>query len=90
MPIYDDYTILEEVFWSTFSREIGGLDSETARTIRPARILGTLLSCGLTSRFTNMPKPVPIGNDEHGAYKMRDLDGLLINPATRFTDLVWF
>jgi hypothetical protein len=87
---YDDYNYLEEVFWNAFSREIGGLDNETSRTIRSARILGTLLSCGFTSRLANMPKPIPIGNDESGAYKMRDLDGLLVNPATRYTDLALF
>jgi hypothetical protein len=29
-----------------------------------------------------MPKPEPIRDDESGAYKVLDLDGLLIVPAT--------
>jgi hypothetical protein len=85
---YDDYTVLEEIFWSTFSNEAGGLDGETIKTIRLARILGLFLSSGFTSRLANMPIPVPIRDDESGAYNMRNLDGLLINPATRFTELI--
>ncbi|CRG88971.1 hypothetical protein PISL3812_06006 [Talaromyces islandicus] len=84
---YDDYTVLEEIFWSTFSNDAGGLDDQTIKTIRSARILGLLLSSGFTSRLANMPDRVPIRDDANGAYKMRNLDGLLINPATRFTEL---
>lgn len=85
---YDDYRLLDEIFWSTFSQETG-VDNETIKTIKAARIAGVLLWLGFTSRLPNEPKPVPISdNDESGAYGMRDLDGLLINPATRFTDLV--
>lgn len=84
---YDDYPFLEEIFWSTFSEESGGLGNETIGTIKAARIMGLLLSRGFTSRLANMPDPVPIRDDESGAYNMRDLDGLLINPATRLTDV---
>lgn len=84
---YDDYVVLEEIFWNTFSKEAGGLSNETISIIKSARIVGLLLSRGFTSRLANMPEPVPIRDDETGAYNMRDLDGLLINPATRFTDL---
>ncbi|CAI7626079.1 unnamed protein product [Penicillium pancosmium] len=84
---YDDYVILEDMFWSTFTEEAGGLSSETIRAIKAARIVGLLLSRGFTSRLANMSKPVPIQDDENGAYNMRDLDGLLITPPTRFTDL---
>ncbi|OJJ67243.1 hypothetical protein ASPBRDRAFT_136485 [Aspergillus brasiliensis CBS 101740] len=84
---YDDYTILEDMFWSTFSKEAGGLDNETVKTIKAARIVGLLLSRGFTSRLSNTSQPVPIKDDESGAYNMRDLDGLLINPSTRLTDL---
>ncbi|KAH8433854.1 uncharacterized protein LDX57_011491 [Aspergillus melleus] len=84
---FDDYITLENIFWSTFTKEAGGLSSNTIRAIKAARITGLLLSRGFTSRLANMPKPVPIRDDESGAYNMRDLDGLLINPATRFTDL---
>lgn len=84
---FDDYVALEDIFWSTFSVEAGGLGNDTIRAIQVARIVGLLLSRGFTSRLANMPSPVPIRDDESGAYNMRDLDGLLINPATRFTDL---
>lgn len=64
------------------------MDNETIKTIKAARIAGVLLWLGFTSRLPNEPKPVPIpDDDESGAYGMRDLE-LLINPATRFTDLV--
>ncbi|GAD95431.1 conserved hypothetical protein [Paecilomyces variotii No. 5] len=84
---YDDYVMSEEIFWNTFSKEAGGLDNETIKIIKAARITGWLLSRGFTSRLANMLEPVPIRDDESGAYNMRDLDGLLINPATRFIEL---
>jgi len=84
---YDDYVTLENIFWSRFSKEAGGLSNATFRVIKAARIVGLLLSRGFTSRLANMPEPVPIQDDASGAYNMRNLDGLLINPATRFTDL---
>ncbi|EQL33190.1 hypothetical protein BDFG_04636 [Blastomyces dermatitidis ATCC 26199] len=83
---YDDYGTLEELFWSTFKQEAGGLSNESIRIIKLARRMGLLLSYGFTGRFANMPKPVPIQDDENGAYNMRLLDGLLINP-TRFMEL---
>jgi hypothetical protein len=43
---YDDYLILEEIFWSTFNEEAGGLSNETIRVIKLARIMGLLLSRG--------------------------------------------
>ena len=85
---YDDYIILEEIFWNTFSAEAGELSKEVIGVIKSARVVGLLLSRGFTSRLANMPDPVLIQDDESGAYNMRDLDGLLINPATRFTELV--
>lgn len=84
---YDDYVILEDMFWRAFTEEAGGLSSETIRAIKAARIVGLLLSRGFTSCLANMSKSVAIHDDENGAYNMRDLDGLLITPSTRFTDL---
>ncbi|KAJ5545237.1 hypothetical protein N7535_006380 [Penicillium sp. DV-2018c] len=85
---YDDYRLLDEIFWSTFIQQTG-VDNETLKTIKAARIVGALLWLGFTNRLPNEPNPVPISDDnEEGAYRMRDLDGLLINQATRFTDLV--
>jgi hypothetical protein len=84
---YPDYFQLEETFWNTLSKEAGGFNNETLRVIKLARIAGLLLSCGFTSRLPNMPPPVPIWDDESGAYNIRDLELPLTNPATRFTDL---
>jgi hypothetical protein len=84
---YDDYDNLQETFWSTFYQKVGGLSKETIRAIQSARVVGLLLSSGFTSRLANMLEPAPIRDDESGAYNMRDLDGLLINPATRFAEL---
>ncbi|OKL61153.1 hypothetical protein UA08_03473 [Talaromyces atroroseus] len=85
---FADYGVLEDVFWSTLRAEAGGLSSEIVEIVKSARVMGLLLSRGFTSRLANMPEPVPVRDDEGGAYNIRDLDGLLINPATRFTELV--
>ncbi|OJD13765.1 hypothetical protein AJ78_05815 [Emergomyces pasteurianus Ep9510] len=84
---YNDYILLENIFWSTFREEAGELSDETIRIIKSARVVGLLLSCGFTPRLANMSEPIPIQDDESGKYNMRNLDGLLINPATRFTEL---
>lgn len=81
---YEDYDTLQDVFWERFRREVGGLSDNQFRLIRLARVLGLLLSSGFTSRLANEPKPVPIGDDEHGRYNMLSLDGFLINLQTRF------
>ncbi|PLB49178.1 hypothetical protein P170DRAFT_509780 [Aspergillus steynii IBT 23096] len=62
---YDDYPLLEKIFWATFSDKVGGLGDETTTVIRAARIMGLLLSRGFTSRLANMPEPVPIRDDEN-------------------------
>ena len=80
---YDDYDVLEETFWQTFCEEIGGLGEEETQAIKAARVIGLLLLYGFTNRLANMPKPVPIRDDESGAYNMLHLDGFLITPATR-------
>ncbi|PYH34414.1 uncharacterized protein BO87DRAFT_358247 [Aspergillus neoniger CBS 115656] len=84
---YDDYVTLEDIFWSKFKKEAGGLSDEEIKTIEAARIVGLLLSRGFTSRLSKTTEAVPIRDDEKGAYNMRDLDGLLIHPITRFIDL---
>ncbi|RAK88357.1 hypothetical protein BO79DRAFT_266500 [Aspergillus costaricaensis CBS 115574] len=84
---YDGYLTLEDIFWSKFKKEAGGLSDETIKTMEAARIVRLLLSRGFTSRLSKNTEPVPIRDDESGVYNMRDLDGLLINPATRFIDL---
>lgn len=81
---YDDYDELVSTFWKTLSDEVGGLDEDKAKAIRAARVLGLLRSWAFTSRLANEPAPVPIKDDETGRYRMRIIDGLLINPTTRF------
>ena len=56
-------------------------------TIKSARIMGLLLSCGFTSRLANKPQVTPIRDDETGRYNMLSLDGFLIDSATRLDDL---
>ncbi|KAI0004021.1 hypothetical protein F4779DRAFT_600598 [Xylariaceae sp. FL0662B] len=85
---YDDYDALQETFWGVFREEVGGLSDEVIRVIKAARVVGLLMSSGFTCRLANMPKPVPIRDDESGAYNMLDLDGLLINPPTSFVESV--
>lgn len=84
---YDDYDELVATFWKTLSDEVGGLDEDTIKAIKAARVLGLLLSWGFTSRLADEPIPVPIKDDESGRYNMMVIDGLLMNPATRFEGL---
>ncbi|KAM0424557.1 hypothetical protein ACHAPT_010273 [Fusarium lateritium] len=84
---YQDYDILQDVFWRTFQQEVGALTEGSIRALNLARIMGLLLSSGFTSRLANEPEPMPIGNDEYGRYNMLSLDGFLINPVTKFGDL---
>ncbi|KAL7810802.1 hypothetical protein V8C44DRAFT_365449 [Trichoderma aethiopicum] len=84
---YEDYADLQDVFWGTFKREVGGLTQNTMQAIKLARTTGLLLSSGFTCRLANEPNPVPIVDDERGRYNMLSLDGFLINPATRFEDM---
>ncbi|KAI1368757.1 hypothetical protein F5Y08DRAFT_354012 [Xylaria arbuscula] len=85
---YDDYDDLLETFWNVFRTEAGGLSNDVMQVIQSARIVGLLLSKGFTKRLANMPPPVPIQDDESGAYNLLLLDGLLIRPATRIVDWV--
>lgn len=81
---FGDHDTLQDVFWERFKREVGGLSDDRLRTIKLARALGLLLSRGFTSRLSNEPVPVPIGDDEHGRYNIMSLDGFLVNPRTQF------
>ncbi|CRK19066.1 hypothetical protein HYQ45_006421 [Verticillium longisporum] len=84
---YEDYDDLARLFWENLSDEVGGLGDDTARSIKAAMVLGLLRSRGFTSRLANEPKAVPIRDDDSGRYYMMILDGLLLNPATRFEGL---
>ncbi|KAK4135299.1 hypothetical protein BT67DRAFT_419537 [Trichocladium antarcticum] len=84
---YEDYDNLVGTFWKTLSNEVGGLDEDTTKAIRAARVLGLLRSWAFTSRLANEPAPVPIKDDESGRYRMMIIDGLLLNPTTRFDGL---
>ncbi|KND86780.1 hypothetical protein TOPH_08588 [Tolypocladium ophioglossoides CBS 100239] len=81
---YDDYDKLQDVFWTTFEDEVGGLADDCIEAIRLARITGLLLERGFTSRLANEPEPVTIRDDECARYNMLSLDGFLLHPATRF------
>ena len=81
---YDDYTELQNIFWSTFQEEVGDLSDDTLQTIKQARIVGLLRSRGFTSRLANEPEPMPICDDQKGRYNMMYLDAFLINEATKF------
>ncbi|KJZ71482.1 hypothetical protein HIM_09121 [Hirsutella minnesotensis 3608] len=80
---HPDHRALYNAFWRTFTQEIS-VPEYTIRTIKTARTMGLLLSHGFTSRLANNPEPIPIGNDERGRYNMLFLDGLLLDPATKF------
>lgn len=84
---YEDYNSLRETFWGVLREEVEGLSDDIIRVIKSARMIGLLLSRGFTSRLANMPEPVPIRDNESGAYNMLDLDGLLINSPTSFVEL---
>ena len=84
---YKDYDALQAILWSRFKLEVGDLSDDQLRLIKLARALGLLLSQGFTSRLSNEPEPVPIGDDEQGRYNMMSLDGFLINPQTKFDGL---
>lgn len=84
---YEDDDDLALIFWETLSNQVGGLDEDTIKAIKAARVLGLLRSWGFTSRLANMPEPVPIKDDDSGRYSMMILDGLLLNPTTRFEEL---
>ncbi|KAF4440622.1 Protein kinase-like domain protein [Fusarium austroafricanum] len=80
---HQDHDVLCCAFWRIFVQAVG-VSEDTIRTIKTARIIGLLLSRGFTSRLANNPEPIPIGNDERGRYNMLFLDGLLLDPATKF------
>ncbi|QYS95757.1 APH domain-containing protein [Trichoderma simmonsii] len=84
---YQDYADLQDTFWNVFAQEVGGLTEDKIQAIKLARVVGLLLSHGFTGRLANEPPAVPIRDDDDGRYNMMSLDGLLINPATRFEDL---
>jgi hypothetical protein len=83
---YPDYDTLFDAFWQTLKAETGpDLGNATVDVIRSAMLLGVLLEHGFTSRFANMPQPVPISDDgKKGTYKMLELDSFLSRAETRF------
>lgn len=84
---YEDYDDLVACFWETLGNELGGLEEDTMKAIKAARVLGLLRSWAFTSRLANEPTPVPIKDDESGRYRMMILEGLLLAPETRFEGL---
>ncbi|KAK0709350.1 hypothetical protein B0T26DRAFT_678786 [Lasiosphaeria miniovina] len=63
---YEDYRDLARLFWEEFGDEIGGLSDGTSKAVKAARVSGLLRPRGFTSRLANMPKPVPIKDDDSG------------------------
>ncbi|KAL8330755.1 hypothetical protein RB593_001637 [Gaeumannomyces tritici] len=86
---YEDYDDLTSLFWETFTSEVGGLDKDTLKAIKAARVLGLLRTRGFTPRVAGFPAPaVPVKLDEDlRRYNLMILDGLLLDPATRFEEL---
>ena len=85
---YKDYEALQDTFWETFQKEVGGLSVEAVEAIRSSRILGCLLTHGFTGRLPNEPFVIPVQeNDEVGQYHLRFLDAFLLDVQTRFEDL---
>ena len=85
---YKDHDTLDEIFWETFQKEVGGLSAEVIEAIRSARILGCLLTHGFTRRLADEPFVVPAReNDEIGRYHLQFLDAYLVDVKTRFEDL---
>ena len=86
---YPDYDMLYDTFWQTLKAETSPyLSDANISTIRSAMLLGFLLEHGFTSRLPSMPGPVPISDDDEGAYKMLELDSFLCRAETRFPFLV--
>ncbi|KAL9126880.1 MAG: hypothetical protein Q9217_004138 [Psora testacea] len=84
---HEGYDALQHAFWYAFQDEVRDLSTETMKTIKTARVMGLLLSCGFTNRLANKAPATAILDDEVGRYNMLSLDGFLVNPATRFDDL---
>lgn len=80
---FEDHKTLQETFWEVLRAEVG-LGEEEVITIKAARVLGLLRSHGFTNRLASSPKPAPIGDDKVGRYNMLYLDGLLLNPETKY------
>ncbi|KAH9879963.1 hypothetical protein J1614_001987 [Plenodomus biglobosus] len=85
---YDDYKNLQEIFWDTFSDKIGKeAFSKSKKAIESSRALAHLRFRGFTKRLANLSPPAPIRVDATGRDNMMYLDGLLINPHTKFLEL---
>ena len=85
---YRDHDALQDTFWETFQKEVGGLSAEAGEAIRSARILGCLLTHGFIRRLPNEPFVVAVQeSDEIGRYHLRFLDAFLVDVKTRFEEL---
>lgn len=83
---YDDYGTLHDIFCRASRDEVGDLSAETMETIKSANVKGLLLSRGFTSLLANKPQVTSIRDDVTGLSNMLSLDGILVNPGTRFDD----
>jgi hypothetical protein len=93
---YDDYRDLHVGFWETFASEVGngelnGLTRETKEAIEMSRVVGLLRAHGFTKGLGDIDDAVPrtpISDDGRGRYNLLFLDGLLLEPETRFIGLL--
>ncbi|GAM86560.1 hypothetical protein ANO11243_045740 [Dothideomycetidae sp. 11243] len=85
---HTDYGHLEETFWHTFRQEAKGVTIETLHTIKMARILGVLLYQGFGGRSGPDANPGIVCNDTQRRNTLAMLDACLIEPTTRFDDIV--
>ena len=86
---YKCHEALQNTFWQTFQKEVGGLSAEVVEAIRSARILGCLLTHGFVRKLPNEPLLIPVQEtDEVGRYNLGFLDAFLLDVKTRFEDLI--
>ena len=56
---YEDYDDLVACFWETLDNELGGLDHDTTKAIKAARVLGLLQSWALLTGLRMSPLRCP-------------------------------
>ena len=56
---YEDYDDLVACFWETLDNELGGLDHDTTKAIKAARVLGLLQSWALLTGLRMSPPRCP-------------------------------
>lgn len=89
---YDDYEQLHATFWGAFWVEVGGFPTrDVASALESAKVLGLLMLKGFdlfghTEIFHGEEPLQPSEDEERVKYNTLILDGLLINPKTKFVN----